>query len=195
MHCAPPDEPLSTISCTARLMVPRKTSPHCQTISTMTTNADTKSPKSNPEVSVALPMIYDSRAFPNRSHEIMRGPTGSGLILPRSIKAGSPAHVQGYKDHDGFLNQIKYVQGSRAPICRLSTLVDARNFSLAHILDKDDGQIAHSGKWESTEDGGGVARQQSKQRRTKARAGNDLTKLTSRQWEEQSRLADLSAKK
>lgn len=106
-------------------------------------------------------MNYDSRIFPNRPHEILLGPTGSGLVLPRSIKAGSSAHVQGCKGHDGFLNQIKYVQGGRAPICRLSTLVDARNFSLAHILDEDDRQIAHSGKWESTEDGGGVARQQS----------------------------------
>lgn len=56
MHCAPLDGPMSTISCTARLMVPRKTSPHCQTISTTTVNADITSPESNPEVSVTLPM-------------------------------------------------------------------------------------------------------------------------------------------
>lgn len=61
-------------------------------------------------------MIDDSRVLPSHPHEIPHEPTGSGLMLPRSIKPGASAHTWGVKTTPGIPNHIKHVQGGRAPI-------------------------------------------------------------------------------
>lgn len=107
----------------------------------------------------------------------------------------APGRIRrGCENAPGQLNQIKYVQDRRALIQRFSMLADARNLlSRMHFRRRRPSgctfrQVGVYGGW-------GKGGPPAKQRRTKARAGNDLTKLTSRQCEEHLRLADLSAKK